>query len=315
MYLVTGGTGFLGCYVVRALLESGREAAVLDAIPDVKLLALVAGDHAARDVRLFKADVADRDALERAVRESRAEVVIHLASPLPPVTEDDALATLRGVTQSHLNVLEIGRRLGLRKILWASAISVFSVLDHQGTAGRAVPNDAVQHPDTLYGIMKSANERLSDVFWQRHGVDSLGFRFCQGYGPGKRRGRAFGHRMFEAALNRGVCAIPYGDDVINWQYVADIAALFVHAADRSSTAERVYNTSGDLRSMRESVALLESLAPGVRFELQPGTARIAWRVEAAALNRDLGFAFSTPIEEGFRRTLETLGRWRAEGRW
>lgn len=99
-----------------------------------------------------------------------------------------------------------------------------------------VADDAPHYPATLYGITKSANERLATLYRSRHGVDAIGLRFCQGYGPGKRRGRPFGYQMFEKAVLGAACSVPYGDDLINWQSVEDMAEITLGLSTRLTAA-------------------------------------------------------------------------------
>ncbi|MCG8355352.1 MAG: NAD(P)-dependent oxidoreductase [Kiloniellales bacterium] len=310
MHLVIGGTGFLGAYVVRDLLTTGQRVAVYDLHPDAEQLALTAGPDSADAVTIVRGDTADGAALEQAAGDLGAEVIVHLASPVPPDSERDASDCLRHITQAQINVLESARKLGTKRVVWASALSVFGTPDDHGGPEQCLPHDAPHFPRSLYGIAKSANERLARLYWERHGVDSLGFRFGQGYGPGKRRGSAFSFRMFEAALTGKAFALPYGDDVINWQYGDDMAALLVAACTAGGLRPGTsYNTMGDLRPMREAACVLQDLAPTARIDIEPGRADLCWRLASDAPADAPKLAFATPIEAGFARTLETLRRW------
>ncbi len=199
--------------------------------------------------------------------------------------------------------------------MWASAASVFGPPERHGGADVTVANDAPHYPVTLYGICKSANERLSAFYWERYAVDSVGFRFCQGYGPGKRRGRPFGYQMFEKALLGIPYTLPYGDDVINWQHVDEMAEIIVRASRAGPGPTRIFNTTGQVVPMREAAALLRRLAPRARLSLEPGTAGLVWRYDASRLEAELGFRSRIGVEEGFRRTLDTLRAWKEAGTW
>ncbi|HXJ80266.1 MAG TPA: NAD(P)-dependent oxidoreductase [Candidatus Methylomirabilis sp.] len=314
-YLVTGGTGFIGAYVVRDLLASDHRVAVFDLFPDLPMLELVAGPAAAERVSVIRGDVTIATQIFGAVREAGAEAIVHLASPLPPESERDASSSLYGITEGHVNVLETARILGLRRVVWASVTSVFGRPEHHGGLDAAVANDAPHFPETLYGIWKSANERLASLYFARFGVDSIGLRFNQGYGPGKKRGRPFGYQLFEHALLGLPYRVPYGDDLVNWQYVEDIAALIVRALHAPTTRTRVFNTTGEVVTMRDTAALLASMLPGARLELEPGRAGLVWRVDTTALRDELGAGAPVPVREGFARTIATLRGWKEAGKW
>ncbi len=105
MYLITGGTGFLGSYVVRDLLRDGEDVTIYDLHPDERTLALVAGPDAPRRCSIIRGDVTSAAQLFAAVGTSKATVLVHLASPLPPDTECDTTTSLAQISQGHINVL------------------------------------------------------------------------------------------------------------------------------------------------------------------------------------------------------------------
>jgi UDP-glucose 4-epimerase len=314
-YFVTGGTGFLGAYVIRDLLAANHRVTAFDLFPDRPMLELVAGPGPARDVRVVRGDVTLAAQLFGALREAAAEAIVHLASPLPPESELDTTASMRTMTEGHVNVLEAARIFGLRRVVWASATSVFGRPEHHGGLETAVPNDAPHFPETLYGIWKSANERLAALYFTRSGVDSIGLRFNQGYGPGKKRGRPFGYQLFEYALLGQPYRVPYGDDLVNWQYIEDIAAVIVRALDGPPTRTRVFNTTGEVITMRETVDLLRGFLPGARLDLEPGRTGLAWRFDTTALREEIGFGTPLSVAEGFQRTIATMQHWRDAGKW
>lgn len=309
-YLITGGTGFIGVYVARKLRAIGTPVALLDLKPDLELLDLVAGPGARDELTLLQGDVAAAAEVFGAVSASGATVIVHLASPLPPESERDPSASLHAMTHAQVNVLDAARLLGARKIIWASATSVFGHPKHHGGIDRPVPNDAAHHPETLYGICKSANERLARLYWARFGVASVGLRLCQVYGPGKKRGRPFGYRMFEHAVLGIPFEVPNGDDIVNWQYVEEVADLILVAAAADTASGDSFNTSGDVVSTREAVGLLSKLAPQARLTVLPGAASLTQRFDTSALEKATGFTFRVGVAEGFARTIETLQHWK-----
>ena len=313
-FLVTGGTGFVGVHVIRDLLSIGRRVAAFDLHPDLELLALVAGPEATERIAHIQADVAAASEVFAAVAETRAEVIIHLASSLPPDCERNATSSFRGMTEGQMNVLEAARLFAVRRVVFASAPSVFGHPRHHGGVDQPIGNDAPHYPETLYGLWKSANERLAQLYWNRYGVDSIGLRFCQGYGPGKKRGRPYGYLVFDAALTGTPCRVPYGDDVINWQYVEDMSRLIVAACEAKPTTHRCFNTTGEVLPMREAVKILLELAPEARFEVETGVADFPWHYDTSMLQSEIGVDSHTTVAEGFRRTLDTMRRWRAMDR-
>ena len=144
--LVTGGTGFVGVYVVRDLLAAGRRVAVFDLRPDLDLLDLVAGESARKRVEVIEGDVTAGGELGAAVERTGAQVMVHLASPLPPESERDPSSGLAGMTAAQINVLDAVRRFEMRRVVFASAPSVFGSPRHHGGVDRPIANDAPMSP-------------------------------------------------------------------------------------------------------------------------------------------------------------------------
>lgn len=293
--LITGGTGFLGLRTAELLSEAGHEV----------ILADVRG-RADDRWPVLSVDITSAADVFAAVGETRPDYVIHLASLLPPNSEASLSRAEAVILHGFAVVLEAARIFSTRRVVWASATSVFGEPAYHGGLEVSVRNDAPHYPTTIYGIFKSACERLGQLYWSRHGIDTIGLRFAQGYGPRKARGRPFGYELFEAAAAGGRYSVPYGDDLVNWQYVDDIADLLVRALALPPTETRVFNTSGEVISMRETVRLLRELAPECELTLEPGVTGLAWRYDTALLERDFGPVSITPAHVGFARTIDQL---------
>ncbi|MBS0222367.1 MAG: NAD(P)-dependent oxidoreductase [Proteobacteria bacterium] len=312
MYFVTGGTGQIGAYVVRRLVDRREKIVVFDLRADVELLKQICGPHILEHVEVIEGDASMASELVGAILKTKPKAIVHLASALPPIAERDAHYSLANVTGSMVNVLDAASLLRDVKVVWSSATSVFGRPESHGGIDKLVGDTAAHYPTSLYGITKSACERLAALYRVRHGVNSVGFRFCQGYGPGKRRGRPYGYKLFEAAITGEPCTVPYGDDIINWQYVEDIAEILVKGITAPYLGIDVYNTTGEVTTMRSAVALVKTLAPGLSATLEKGTAEIVWRYDASRLASDVGFDNPTRIADGFRMTLDTMRAWRNE---
>lgn len=304
--LIVGGTGFIGAHVARDLLARGRRVDVLDRSPDIDTLRSVIGTPLDRVPKVERGDAVVAVQVLSAVANTRPDAIVHLASPLPPESEFDATASLNAMVESFVNVLEAARIFGTRRVVWASATSVFGRPEAQGGDDVIVHNDAPHFPVTLYGIYKSACERLADFYFRERRVDSIGLRFAQGYGPRKTRGRPFGYELFEHVARGEPYDVPYADDLINWQYADDIARLIVAAIDAPTTQTRVFNTTGDVITMKASLDILRELEPRAQLRPIPGTTGLAWRYDTEALDREIGVFPITPAREGFARTLEAL---------
>src|ERR671910_1096041 len=153
--LVTGGGGFIGSNVVRALLERSHDVKVLDNFSTGSRTNLVGLED---DVQLVEGDLRSYERVHAAVR--GAEVVFHQgALPSVPRSVQDPLTTTAVNVEGTLNVLLAARDEGVRRVIFASSSSVYgSAIELPAHEGAAVD------PISPYGVAKLAAERYCVSF-------------------------------------------------------------------------------------------------------------------------------------------------------
>jgi len=181
--LVTGGAGFIGRRVVRALLAEGHEVTVAD------LRAF--GDPAVRSVI---GDLRDPDVPGRAVRPG-TDVIIHLAAITSVLASvRDPVSTYRLNVDVTARLLELARENEVETFLLASTNAV------TGDVGRAVISEQTMlRPLTPYGATKAAAEMLLGSYASCYGVTGAALRFSNVYGPGMAEKDSFVPRLMRAA--------------------------------------------------------------------------------------------------------------------
>ena len=139
-----------------------------------------------------------------------------------------------------VNVLDAAKTRGIQ-VAYASSAAVYSQVDD---TGGPVPNDAVGHPTTFYGVHKQACEGLARIFWQEEQVPSIGIRPFIVYGPGRdpasRRRRPRDGRRRRAARTT---QIAFGGRT-QLQFAPDTARVFVAAARAATEGARVFHLGG-----------------------------------------------------------------------
>lgn len=299
--LVTGGTGFIGAYVARRLVQEGEKVVTLDNLPSNVINKVLAPEELER-VRPVTGDVSSLRDVAHAIRDNRVDRVIHLASLLHPASNENPPLAIKVNVQGQATILEAARLLDLKKVVWASSVVVFG--GRSSHTQRLLPNDAPHHPVNLYGATKSFDEFLTDHYIDEWGVDALGLRFTVAYGPGRVRGAsAFVNELIKPALGEPA-SVPFGDDVVDWQYVEDIADLLVKCIDLPRTKTSVFNTQFDRRSIREAGDYVTKLIPSARITYQPGEFGIAWELDDSTLQQEVGFTPKFSMEEGLQRVIE-----------
>ncbi|MGW9025203.1 NAD-dependent epimerase/dehydratase family protein [Streptomyces sp. NPDC055722] len=157
--LLTGAAGGLGTLMRGLLPGYGYELRLLDMRP-------VEGAPDA-----ITADLADREALREAVR--GVDAIIHLAGISLESTFDKILkANIEGT----YNLYEAAREEGVRRIVFASSNHAVGFTPRPEGDDPLIPIDTSRRPDTFYGLSKSFGEDLAQLYWDKHGLETVSVR-------------------------------------------------------------------------------------------------------------------------------------------
>ena len=331
--LVTGAAGFIGFHVARRLSADGFAVVGVDNLDpyyDPKLKRDRLAELGRRsNFHFAQRDLADRAAMAQLFAEHGFPYVVHLggqAGVRHSLVAPHAYADANLV--GFLNVLEGCRAVGCRHLLFASSSSVYGA----GTRMPLRTADAADHPLSLYGATKRANELMAHSYAHLFGLPSTGLRFFTVYGPWGRPDMAMW--LFTAAIMDGkpVRLFNNGRMRRDFTYIDDVtealARLVRHPPQAdpswaesgcdpaaSSAPWRIYNV-GNSRpvELMDLVALIEQAVgrPALReyLPMQPGDV-IETCADSTDLERAVGFRPGTPIEDGIRRFVDWF---RAYGR-
>jgi len=321
--LVTGSAGFIGFHVARRLLGEGRAVVGLDNLNAYYNLELkVARTNKLAQFKTFRfeqVDLADRERTEALFARERFLVVIHLAAQ---VGVRHSLVDPHAYSQSNLvgfmNVLEGCRHVGCRHLIFASSSAVYG-------ANTRVPfrtSDNVDHPVSLYGATKKANELMAHSYAHLFALPASGLRFFTVYGPWGRPDMAYW--LFTKAIVEGqpIRLFNNGKMRRDFTYIDDVVEAISRLVDRPPTGDpawsgnhpdaaasrapwRIYNIGNSLPvEVTEIVRLIEEVVgkSAIRelMPMQPGDV-LETCADCADLERTVGFRPATPIAEGLRR--------------
>jgi nucleoside-diphosphate-sugar epimerase len=264
--VVTGGTGFVGSYVTRALLEAGREVLVLDVKPFAPEGRFTLGDAADR-VPFEQASVGDRALLFDLVREFGPDEIVHMAMVLDPAYlakhRDGGFDVNVGGT---VNVLEATKEYGVRRLVNFSSIGILPKVQYE-------PIDA-KHPIVLgasgpgtafYGAHKVAGEVLCFAYQRAFGLDFRTIRPSAVYGLGMNRFPGPIKDLVEGAVRGEQVRFEHGGrHPRDYTHAADIASLVVAVLDGPDDADRIfYGATGEpLVTTTEVAELVNELVAG-----------------------------------------------------
>jgi len=217
--LVTGGSGFIGRRLVRALLDDGADVTVADkrTFPSD-----IAGNG---EIHFVPGDLCDPSVVAEAVRPG-TEVIIHLAAVTRVLESvEDPVRTHRVNVDVTASLLEQARQVGVGTFLFASTNAV------AGNVGTATIHENIPlRPLAPYGATKAAAEMLIGAYAACYGMTGCSLRFTNVYGPGMLEKDSFVPRLMRAARDgTGVEVYGDGDQVRDLVHVDDIVAGFFTA--------------------------------------------------------------------------------------
>ncbi|MBX9624766.1 MAG: NAD(P)-dependent oxidoreductase [Gemmataceae bacterium] len=314
--LITGGYGFIGAWIIRDLLARGDSAFAYDLKEDPRRLRLVLSEEQIRQVRFVPGDVTDLPTLTRAVADHGITHVIHLAGLQVPTCRADPMLGAKVNVLGTLAVFEAVKAAGqqVKRIVYASSAAVFGGPDKYPAGPQ--PDDAPLVPSTHYGVFKCCNEGNARIYFQDHGISSVGLRPWTVYGVGRDLGMTSEPTK---AIKAVLLGRPYHISFGGWsdfQYVDDVARAFVLCCDRPFTGAKGYNLRGAVVTLADFHKALAKVLPEAERLVTTGTTQIAiaYDLSDAGIEKDLGPMPKTELEAGIRETVAIFRKLRAEGR-
>jgi nucleoside-diphosphate-sugar epimerase len=304
--LVTGGAGFIGSNLVRALLERGDRVRVLDNFATGMRSNL---DGLEDDVETIEGELRSYERVHNAVR--GVEVVFHQgALPSVPRSVQDPLTTGAVNVEGTLNVLLAARDESVRRVVFASSSSVY------GNSG-TLPRQESQAPDPIspYAVAKLAAERYCVSFHRVYGLETVALRYFNVFGPRQDPTSQYAAVVprFLAAIAEGRPVPVHGDGTQSrdFTYVANVVDANVLAADADGAAGAVLNiATGRRASVGELAdAVGAVLGKPVEKEYLPtraGDVRDSW-ADVSEAARVLGYRPKLGLEDGLRLVAEAYG--------
>ena len=302
--LVTGGGGFIGSHLVRALLDRGDEVRVLDNYSTGNR-----DNLEGLDIEVVEGELRSYERVHNAVRGS--EVVFHLgALGSVPRSVQDPLTTSAVNVEGTLNVLLAARDEGVRRVVFASSSSVYG-----SSAELPARESGPVDPISPYGVAKLAAERYCVSFSRVYETfETVVLRYFNVFGP-----RQNPSSEYAAAVPKFLTAVAAGEQVTvfgdggqarDFTYVANVIDANLLAADAPGASGRIFNVAaGAPHSVNELLdtigSLLETSVDRVHTAPRPGDIRDSF-ADIASAREVLGWEPRVGFEDGLRLTAETL---------
>jgi len=324
--LVTGAAGFIGFYVAKKLLDRGDEVIGIDNLNDYYDVTLkharLAQLETYNNFIFHKLDIVDRDAVNNLFKEHKPFRVVHLAAQAGVrYSLVNPHAYINANLVGFANILEGCRHNNVKHLVFASSSSVYG-------ANTKMPfsvHDNVDHPLSLYGATKKANELMAHSYSYLYRLPATGLRFFTAYGPWGRPDMSLFIFTRNILEGKPIDVFNHGKHKRDFTYIDDVANGVVRVVDKlpepdsewsgdspdpgsSNAPFRLYNIGNhqSVELLRIIEVLEGTLGKKAKMELlpmQPGDVPATY-ADIEGLSRDVGFRPHTPIEVGIPKFVE-----------
>ena len=318
-WLITGVAGFIGSNLLEALLRQGQRVTGLDNFAtgfrhNLDQVKAAVGAEAWTNFRFIEGDIRDLESCRKAC--AGADVVLHQAAlgSVPRSIEDPLTSHSTNVT-GFLNMLVAARDAKVKRFVYAASSAAYG-----DWPGLPKVEDQIGKPLSPYGAGKYMNELYADTFGRCYGMETIGLRYFNVFGP-----RQDPDGAYAAVIPKWIASMLRGEDVFingdgetarDFCYIDNViqANLLSGTVANPEAVNQVYNVAvGDSTTLNQLFASLRDglskrdpdfrCKPAVYRDFRAGDVRFS-RADIAKAETLLGFAPSIRAPEGLARALE-----------
>lgn len=305
--LITGGAGFIGFHLAKALVKK-NDVVIVDNLSDYYDVKLKEDRLKQIDkVKFYKTDISDLNSLDKIFSENKFDLICHVAAQAGVrYSIENPYVYEKSNILGTLNIFELANKYGVNKIVYASSSSVYG-------GNKKIPfseEDNVDKPISLYAATKKANELMAHTYHHLYKIDMVGLRYFTVYGPFGRPDMAmfkFTKSIFE---DKPIDVYNFGNMERDFTYIDDIVEGILKAIDYCKNNEccEIFNLGNSrpvqlnyfIKTLEQEIGkkAIKNLLP-----LQPGDV-IKTYADISKAKKMLGWEPKTNIEEGIKRFVE-----------
>ena len=327
--IVTGGAGFIGSALVRHLvIDKGYEVLNVDALTyagNVESLRAVEGKP---NHRFLQANICDRQAMEQAFADFRANRVMHLAA------ESHVDRSITGAADFiQTNVIGTFTLLEVARCYWAtlkgaekdefrflhvSTDEVYGSLDDEGLFREDTPYD----PSSPYSASKASSDHLAKAWKRTYGLPVVVSNCSNNYGPYHFPEKLIPLTILNALAGERLPVYGKGENVRDWLYVEDHARALDLIIERGRVGE-TYNVGGhnerqNIEVVRRICDVLDQLRPAnaprqdlIEFVTDRPGHDARYAIDSTKLETELDWRAQENFESGIEKTVQ----WYLDNEW
>jgi len=318
-WLVTGCAGFIGSNLIETLLEKGQRVVGLDNFAtgfqhNLDQVEAAVGAQKWANFRFIRGDIRSLETCHEACK--GVDYVLHEAAlGSVPRSIDDPIASHESNVTGFLNMLVAARDAKVKRFVYAASSAAYG--DHPGLPK---VEETIGRPLSPYGAGKYMNELYADVFGRCYGLQTVGLRYFNVFGPRQDPDGAYAAVIpkWIAAMLRDETVYINGDGETarDFCYIDNVVQANILAAtvQNDEAVNRVYNVAlGDQTSLNQLFTSLRELlqerdpdfncAPAVYRDFRAGDVRFS-RADISKATKLLGFKPTVRVHDGLERALE-----------
>lgn len=249
---ITGATGFLGAWIIAQLVNEGRSVVASDIVLDKQRIQNLLSPDKINAVRWEQNDITDADKLEALIDDTKPSSIIHLAAlQIPACRENPAIGAKVNIL-GHINIFEAARKFAIDRVIYTSSIA-------------AKPRGPANAPSNFYGVFKKTDEEIARLYWQDHGISSLGLRPYIVYGVGRDEGET---SAITKAIHAAALGEPYEMPFATrscFQYAGEVADIFARCTQARWQGALLSDLTTEVHSTDQLIDAIWKEIPSARI--------------------------------------------------
>jgi UDP-glucose 4-epimerase len=289
--VVTGGAGFIGTHVVKALAKNNIRVICVD-----KAECNEEND----DVTVVKADVGNLDSLQEILLNYSPSAVIHLVG-LPAVEdcEKNPQLSFQLNALSTQSIVEAMRKADIRKLVFASTASIYGYLTKERVNETEPPR-----PNTTYGFHKLISEQIIRAYQERYGLNAVILRLFNVYGADPRLGKEVISIFIRNLLDKKPLSVTGPYKFRDFIHIDDVANAFLKACVNDVPSQIINIGTGTKVTLRQLTEIFRDAVPEVEVTENKGSDdRTGICADISLARKLLSFNPLSPYE-GIRRHVK-----------